>query len=131
MEIKSKLDDLYSLVGSRWEPLTSDVIKKLSLTLKEINSSKLIIIKFKNELGRELARSIATAFSDAEWQVNCGMEHGEFPANINIGAPAPYTETEEIKRAIENVAALKVGIDTGNLAYRGSAITILIGLRLN
>jgi hypothetical protein len=135
---KKKIDELQALVNStiglRWEPLTPDKIESLSATLRELEisraeSKKLIIIKYKNELGKELAKSIQKALNAAGWGTNCQMEHGIFPAGINIGAPATYEEIGEISGAIEKSTGLKIGSETAALAYRGMAVTIIVGMR--
>jgi hypothetical protein len=82
-----------TVIGGKWEPLTSAQIDKLRQKIDSLNkvdaSTKAprIQVMYENAFGKDLAGSIALAFQAAKWDVVLGPGSG-FENGIKVG-PGP------------------------------------------
>ena len=87
-QAKSKIDELErrvkETIGSRWEPLSKEEAARLSAAVANLEKRR-IQIMFANQLGKNLARSIADAFENAGWRDVHFSEGGGLEIGISTG----------------------------------------------
>lgn len=108
-EAKAKIESLEqtvnAVIGKKWNPLTKAELTKLSQAVASLPKRR-IQVMYANQLGKELARSIADAFEAAGWTDLHFSEGGGL--GIGIGTGRGNGMAFELKKAIEDATSFKV-----------------------
>jgi hypothetical protein len=108
-EAKAKIDALESTIrttiGSRWKPLTQDESARLTAAVAPLPKRR-IQVMYGNQLGKDLAQSIADAFTKAGWTEVIFSEGGGLGIGVSTGRGNGMALT--LKRAIETATKFKV-----------------------
>jgi hypothetical protein len=109
-EAKAKIDALERRVkltiGSDWVSLSSSEIAKLSAEVASLPKRR-IQVMYSNAFGKDLAQSIADAFTRGGWNDMHFSEGGGLGVGVSTGRGNGMAF--DLKRAIESATRLKVG----------------------
>ncbi len=108
-EAKAKIDALektiHLTIGSRWQPLTQTESDRLTAAVAPLPKRR-IQVMYANQLGKDLAQSIADAFTKAGWTEVIFSEGGGLGIGIGTGRGNGMALT--VKQAIESSTKFKV-----------------------
>lgn len=108
-EAKAKIDALERTIGltigSQWKPLTQDESARLTAAVAPLPKRR-IQVMYVNQLGKDLAHSIADAFAKAGWIEVIFSEGGGLGIGVSTGRGNGMALT--LKRAIEASTKFKV-----------------------
>jgi hypothetical protein len=118
-------DMLSATIGKRWLPLTS---RQIELLTKELETTPKypVQLMYLNQLGKDLAESIHTAFIKAGWNEQVKFMPGA-GNHFGIIAGAGTETAAALKVAIEKSTTLKVELDKPNVSDRG-LVYLFIGI---
>ncbi len=108
-EAKAKIETLQNIIsqtiGAKWPPLTKDQSERLTAAVATL-SKRRIQVMYANQLGKELAQSIADAFVKAGWKDMHFSEGGGLGIGVGTGRGNGMALT--LKQAVESSTGLKV-----------------------
>jgi hypothetical protein len=116
---------LSETIGKRWPPLTSQQVEALTKEL-ETTPKYRVQLMYMNQLGKDLAESIHTAFIKAGWGDQVTFMPGG-GGHFGIIAGAGSATAAALKIAIEKSTNLKVELDKANVP-EWSVVYLFIGI---
>jgi hypothetical protein len=111
-QAKAKIEALettvHLVIGSRWEPLSTQEVEKLALALAAV-PPRFMNVFFENKLGEELAQSMLQAFKKAGWQQAYLSRGAGLGPGLSVGSGSGIAM--KIKQAIESATRLRPSLE--------------------